>query len=73
MEDRTEQKFQRSALRCINIFYSLSQILGYTVPLIKSESIVFFLFSSRKKKSYFKEKANSMLQLVTNSRSMEMH
>ena len=56
MEDGTEQKFQSSASRCINIFYSLSQILGYSVPLIKSESIVFFLFSSRKKKNHILKK-----------------
>ena len=38
----------------------------------KSESMVTFWLSSRKK-SYIEDKANSMTQLVTFSRSIKMH
>ena len=55
MEDRTEQNFQRSiAVSLFSILYA--KFLGYSVPLIKSESIAIFLAQFQKKNPILKKK-----------------
>ena len=64
MEDRTAQKFQRGALTLYQYFLLL--VLSFSI-FSTPNKIRINSFSARKK-SYFEEKANSMLQLVTISR-----